>query len=83
MVGGLTTSGSGGFTPTPDTGLGQLPDPLADLPTPDQLDDLLDLGSVTVDSADQAIDPGVYDTIAVTGGGDLTWTPGPMSSPGS
>jgi hypothetical protein len=71
VVGGWTTSGSGGFTPTPDTGLGPLPDPLADLPTPDQLDDLPDLGSITVGSANQAIDPGVYDTIAVTGGGDL------------
>jgi hypothetical protein len=77
VVGGwITTSGSGGFTPTPDTGLGPLPDPLADLPTPDQLGLLPDLGSVTVGSADQTIDPGIYDTIAVTGGGDLILDPG-------
>ena len=76
VAGGWTTSSSGGFTPIPDTGLGPLPDPLADLPTPDQLGSLPDLGSVTVGSADQAIDPGIYDTIAVTGGGDLILDPG-------
>jgi hypothetical protein len=76
VAGGWSASGSGGFTPTPDTGLGALPDPLADLPTPDQLGSLPDLGSITVGSANQAIDPGVYDTIAVTGGGDLTLEPG-------
>ena len=76
VVGGWTASGSGHFTPTPDTGLGALPDPLADLPTPDQLDALDDLGSITVGSADQAIGQGVYDTIAVTGGGDLIMDPG-------
>jgi hypothetical protein len=76
VVGGWTTSGSGGFTPTPDTRVGPLPDPLADLPTPDQLGSLPDLGSVTVGSADLTIDPGVYDTIAVTGGGNLTLEPG-------
>jgi hypothetical protein len=71
VVGGWTASSSGRFTPTPDPGLGPLPDPLADLPTPDQLDALPNRGSITVGSADQAIDPGVYDTIAVTGGGNL------------
>jgi hypothetical protein len=76
VVGGATTSGSGRFIPTPDTGLGPLPDPLAELPTPDQLLSLPNLGSVTVGSADQAIDPGVYDTIAVAGGGDLILDPG-------
>ena len=76
VVGGWTATSSGGFTPTPDTGLGQLPDPLADLPTPDQLDSLPNQGSVTIGSANQAIDPGVYDTIAVTGGGDFTLEPG-------
>jgi hypothetical protein len=76
VVGRWTTSGSGGFTPTPDTGLGPLPDPLADLPTPDQLYSLPDRGSVTVGSADQSIGQGVYDTIAVTGGGDLIMDPG-------
>ena len=76
VVGGWTTSGSGRFTPTPDTGLGPLPDPLADLPTPDQLYSLDDRGSVTVGSADQPIGQGVYDTIAVTGGGDLLMDPG-------
>jgi Putative Flp pilus-assembly TadE/G-like len=76
VAGGWTASGSGGFTPTPDTGLGPLPDPLADLPTPDQLDTLADQGSVLVGSVNQAIGPGVYDTIAVTGGGDLILDPG-------
>jgi Putative Flp pilus-assembly TadE/G-like len=76
VAGGWSATGSGGFTPTPDTGLGPLPDPLADLPTPDQLDTPTDLGSVTVGSANQAIGPGVYDTIAVTGGGDLLLDPG-------
>jgi hypothetical protein len=76
VVGGWTASGSGGFTPTPDTGLGALPDPLADLLTPDQLLLLPNLGSVTVGSADQPIGQGVYDTIAVTGGGDLIMDPG-------
>jgi Putative Flp pilus-assembly TadE/G-like len=76
VVGGFTTISSGRFTPTPDTGLGPLPDPLADLLTPDQLDSLPNQGSVTVGSANQAIDPGVYDTIAVTGGGDLILDPG-------
>ena len=77
VVGGwAATSSSGGFSPTPDTGVGPLPDPLAELPTPDQLVSLLDRGSVTVDSADQTIGQGVYDTIAVTGGGDLTMGPG-------
>jgi hypothetical protein len=76
VVGGWTASGSGGFTPTPDTRVGPLPDPLADLPTPDQLGSLPDRGSVTVGGADQTIDPGLYDTIAVTGGGDLTLEPG-------
>jgi Putative Flp pilus-assembly TadE/G-like len=76
VVGGWAATSSGGFTPTPDTRVGPLPDPLAELPTPDQLESLLDRGSVTVDSADQRIHPGVYDTIAVTGGGDLTLDPG-------
>jgi Putative Flp pilus-assembly TadE/G-like len=76
VVGGWTTTSSGRFTPTPDTGLGPLPDPLADLPTPDQLDPLQNRGSVTVGSADQPIGPGIYDTIAVTGGGDLVLDPG-------
>ena len=76
VVGGWAATSSGGFSPTPDTRVGQLPDPLAELPTPDQLGSLLDRGSVTVDSADQSIDPGVYDTIAVTGGGDFTMDPG-------
>src|SRR4029434_9678022 len=40
VVGGWTTSASGGFTPTPETGLGPLPDPLAGLPNPDQLGSL-------------------------------------------
>jgi hypothetical protein len=76
VVGGWTTSGSGGFAPTPDTRVGPLPDPLADLLTPDQLGSLPNLGSVMVGSADQRIDQGVYDTIAVTGGGNLTLEPG-------
>jgi hypothetical protein len=76
VAGGWAATGSGTFTPTPDTGLGPLPDPLADLPTPDQLDSLPDLGSVTVGSTNQTIDQGVYDTIAVTGGGDLILDPG-------
>lgn len=76
VVGGWTASSSGRFTPTPDTGLGPIPDPLAELPTPDQLDILPNLGSVTVGGADQAIDPGIYDTIALTGGGDLVMAPG-------
>lgn len=76
VAGGWTATGSGRFIPTPDTGLGPLPDPLADLPTPAELDALPDLGSVTVGGANQAIDPGVYDTIAVTGGGDLILDPG-------
>jgi hypothetical protein len=76
VVGGSAATSSGGFTPTPDTRVGPLPDPLAELPTPDQLESLLDRASVTVGSADQRIDPGVYDTIAVTGGGDLTMDPG-------
>jgi hypothetical protein len=76
VAGGWAATSSGRFTPTPDTGLGPLPDPLADLPTPDQLDSLPDQDSVTIGSANQTIDPGVYDTIAVTGGGDLTMDPG-------
>jgi Putative Flp pilus-assembly TadE/G-like len=76
VVGGWAATSSGGFTPTPDTRVGPLPDPLADLPTPDQLVSLVGRGSVTVDSADQSIGPGVYETIAVTGGGDLTLDPG-------
>jgi hypothetical protein len=76
VVGGWAATSSGRFSPTPDTRVGQLPDPLAELPTPDQLGSLPGRGSVTVDSADQSIDPGVYDTIAVTGGGDLTMDPG-------
>jgi hypothetical protein len=76
VVGGWVATSSGGFTPTPVTGVGPLADPLADLPTPDQLGPLSDQGSVTVGSADQTIDSGVYDTIAVTGGGDLTMDPG-------
>jgi hypothetical protein len=76
VVGGWTATGSGGFTPTPDTRVGPLPDPLADLPTPDQLGPLPDRGSVAVGGADLTIDPGLYDTIAVTGGGNLTLEPG-------
>jgi hypothetical protein len=76
VVGGWVATSSGVFTPTPDTGVGPLPDPLADLPTPDQLGSLPDQGSITVGSADQTIDPGVYDTIAVTGGGNLSMDPG-------
>jgi Putative Flp pilus-assembly TadE/G-like len=76
VVGGAETRSSGAFTPPPVEGVGPLPDPLAELPTPDQLGSLPDQGSVTVGSADQAIDQGVYDTIAVTGGGDLTMGPG-------
>jgi Putative Flp pilus-assembly TadE/G-like len=76
VVGGWTATSSGRFTPTPDTGLGPLPDPLADLPTPDQLGSLPTRGSVTVGGADLTISPGVYDTLAVTGGGDLILDPG-------
>jgi hypothetical protein len=76
VVGGWTATGSGGFTPTPDTRVGPLPDPLADLPTPDQLGPLPGRGSVAVGGADLTIDPGLYDTIAVTGGGNLTLEPG-------
>ena len=79
VVGRARETSSGQFTPPPVEGVGALPDPLAELPTPDQLDQLdplPDRGSVTVGSTDQAIEQGVYDTIAVTGGGDLTMHPG-------
>jgi hypothetical protein len=76
VVGLPAVKSSGQFIPDPDTGLGPLPDPLADLPTPDQLGSLPDQGSIAVGSADQTIDQGVYDTIAVTGGGDLILDPG-------
>lgn len=76
VVGGWTATSSGGFTPPPVTGVGPLPDPLADLVTPDQLGSLPDQGSVSIGAADQTIDPGVYDTIALTGGGNLTMSPG-------
>jgi Putative Flp pilus-assembly TadE/G-like len=76
VTGGATATSSGRFIPTPETGLPPLPDPLADLLTPDQLGSLPDQGSITVGSADERIEQGVYDTIAVTGGGDLTLDPG-------
>jgi hypothetical protein len=76
VAGDFEASGGGAFIPDPDTGLGPLPDPLADLLTPDQLVSLPDEGSITVGSADERIEQGVYDTIAVTGGGDLTLDPG-------
>jgi hypothetical protein len=76
VAGRARETSSGQFTPEPDTDLGPLPDPLADLLTPDQLGSLPDLGSITVGSADDRIEQGVYDTIAVTGGGDLTLDPG-------
>jgi hypothetical protein len=76
VVGRARETSSGQFTPEPDTDLGPLPDPLADLLTPDQLVSLPDQGSITVGSADDRIEQGVYDTIAVTGGGDLTMDPG-------
>jgi hypothetical protein len=76
VAGRARETSSGQFTPEPDTDLGPLPDPLADLLTPDQLGSLPDQGSITVGSADDRIEQGVYDTIAVTGGGDLTLDPG-------
>jgi hypothetical protein len=76
VAGRARETSSGQFTPEPDTDLGPLPDPLADRLTPDQLGSLPDQGSITVGSADDRIEQGVYDTIAVTGGGDLTLDPG-------
>jgi Putative Flp pilus-assembly TadE/G-like len=76
VAGGAVPTSSGQFSPPPEEGVAPLPDPLADLLTPDQLGSLPDRGSITVGSADERIGQGVYDTIAVTGGGDLTLEPG-------
>jgi hypothetical protein len=49
-----------GYTPTPDTGMPSLPDPLADLQPPPTADDPCDYIEVTVNSANTTLYPGVY-----------------------
>jgi Putative Flp pilus-assembly TadE/G-like len=71
--------GGGQFIPAPELGGPPVPDPLADLPTPDALTTppccALPAAPQVVTS-DTTLDPGVYRSISVSGNATLTLRPG-------
>jgi hypothetical protein len=73
VVGGISLEGTGSLLPPAEQGGPPVPDPLADLPPPDELDppdpDLTPVRDIT---ADTTLTPGVYEHITVHGGATLT-----------
>jgi Putative Flp pilus-assembly TadE/G-like len=75
VIGGLSDAPGGGtLFPPAEFGGPPVPDPLADLPTPDLLAAPPILRSTTpiVVPADQVLQPGIYDTVTVQGTATLT-----------
>jgi hypothetical protein len=72
--------GGGQFTPAPEFGGPAVPDPLADLPTPDALTTPPPCCPVPavpqIVTSDTTLDPGVYHSISVSGNATLTLQPG-------
>jgi hypothetical protein len=81
VAGGAVPTSSGQFSPLPDEGVPPLPDPLADLLTPDQLGSLPDRGSITVGSADERIQQGSMTPSRSPAAGTSPWSLGSMLSP--
>jgi Putative Flp pilus-assembly TadE/G-like len=78
IIGGVDDDPGGGqFIPPPELGGPTVPDPLADLPTPDALaaPPACCSGPQLVVS-DTTLSPGVYDSISVSGNATLTLEPG-------
>ena len=79
VVGGFSDGiGGGGFLPTPEEGGPPAIDPLADLPTPDELipSPPLRFNTAQTVSADTTFQPGIYTSVTVNGGATLTLEPG-------
>jgi Putative Flp pilus-assembly TadE/G-like len=75
VVGGFDDGpGGGSLLPPPEDGGPPAIDPLGDLPTPDQLPSppTVQTPSVRVISADDTLQPGIYDSVTVTGDATLT-----------
>jgi hypothetical protein len=74
VVGGIDVPTTGGLFPLPETGGPPVPDPLADLPTPDELPIPPAPAPTPVQDITGAITltPGVYERITVRGGATLT-----------
>jgi Putative Flp pilus-assembly TadE/G-like len=78
VVGGFQDLGLGQFDPPPEPGGPPVPDPLANLPTPDNLPTPPVLRSTTpiVVTTDQTLQPGIYSTVTVQGTATLTLAAG-------
>jgi hypothetical protein len=78
VIGGFQDLGLGAFIPPAEEGGPPVPDPLANLPTPDNLPTPPVLQSTTpiVVTADQTLQPGIYSTITVQGTATLTLAAG-------
>jgi hypothetical protein len=75
VVGGFSDGiGGGGFLPTPEEGGPPAIDPLADLPTPDELipPPPLRFNTAQTVSADTTFQPGIYTSVTVNGGATVT-----------
>ena len=74
VIGGFQDLGLGAFIPAAEEGGPPVPDPLANLPTPDNLPAPPVLRSTTpiVVTADQTLPPGIYSTITVQNTATLT-----------
>ena len=75
VVGGFSDgAGGGALLPTPEVGGPPAVDPLGDLPTPDELTPPLTVQtpSVQVITENTTLQPGIYDSITVTGTATLT-----------
>jgi len=79
VVGGFSDGiGGGEFLPTPEEGGPPAVDPLADLPTPDELipSPPLRFSTAQTYSADTTLQPGIYTSVTVNGGATITLEPG-------
>jgi len=76
VVGGVQTSSSGQFTPSPTLNVPPVADLLGGLPTPDQIRALPPRGSVVVTPSTPMISEGVYDRIVVGTSANLRMSPG-------
>jgi hypothetical protein len=74
VIGGFRDLGLGAFIPSAEEGGPPVPDPLANLPTPDNLPTPPVLRSTTpiVVTTNQTLQPGIYSTITVQGSAVLT-----------
>jgi hypothetical protein len=74
VIGGFQDFGLGAFIPAAESGGPPVPDPLANLPTPNNLPAPPVLRSTTpiVVTADQTLPPGIYSTVTVQGSAVLT-----------